>query len=248
MLLSRKPGKAAEASVGIPLRILLKLDSNLRVNMNLARLQAGGTLSLEGTTAEPVLLGALEAQEGRIIFRNQRWNLVSGAVRFVDPRHTEMILDVTGQARIKDYDVTLRLSGRPDELSISLSSSPALSQDELLLLVTLGTSKQEAGKVPGGAVVGEIARLLAGDLLGLTMGGIGPDEVSLEKTEKNQQLLHVGGQLTEEVRVIYSQSLSGAAKRALRIEYQMIGPLLLSAEQDFQGGFGGDILLRLRFR
>ena len=58
----------------------------------------------------------------------------------------------------------------------------------------------------------------------------------------------MGGQLTEDVRVIYSQSLSGAAKRVVRIEYQLIGPLLLSAEQDFQGGFGGDILLRLRFR
>jgi len=34
----------------------------------------------------------------------------------------------------------------------------------------------------------------------------------------------------------------------LRIEYQVIGPVLLSGEQDFQGGFGGDVLIRLRFR
>ena len=248
LLLSHGPEKAVEASGAIPLRILLRLGNNLRVNMNLARLQAGGTLSLEGTTAEPVLLGALETQEGRITFRNQRWNLVSGAARFVDPRHTEMILDVTGQSRIKDYDVTLRLAGRPDELSVTLSSSPTLPQDELLYLVALGTSKREAGKSPEGAALGEMVRLLAADLLGLTMGGLGPDQISMEKTDKNQQIVHVGGQLTEDVRMLYSQSISGSAKRVLRIEYQMVGPLLLAGEQDFQGGVGGDLLLRLRFR
>jgi len=40
----------------------------------------------------------------------------------------------------------------------------------------------------------------------------------------------------------------GASKRVLRIEYQVIGPVLLSGEQDFQGGVGGDVLIRLRFR
>ena len=248
LLLSHGPEKAVETSGAIPLRILLRLGNNLRVNMNLARLQAGGTLSLEGTTAEPVLLGALETQEGRITFRNQRWNLVSGAARFVDPRHTEMILDVTGQSRITDYDVTLRLAGRPDELSVTLSSSPALPQDELLFLVALGTSKRDAGKSPEGAVVGEMVRLLATDLLGLTMGGFGPDQISTEKTDKNQQIVHVGGQLTEDVRMLYSQSISGTAKRMLRVEYQMVGPLLLAGEQTFPGGVGGDLVVRLRFR
>jgi len=58
--------------------------------------------------------------------------------------------------------------------------------------VALGTSKREAGKSPEGAVVGEMVRLLAADLLGLTMGGLGPDQISMEKTDKNQQIVHVG--------------------------------------------------------
>jgi autotransporter translocation and assembly factor TamB len=70
----------------------------------------------------------------------------------------------------------------------------------------------------------------------------------VEKTDKAEQVFNVGKQVTEDVRVLYSQSLSGASKRVLRMEYQVIGPLLLSAEQDFQGSFGGDVLIRLRFR
>ena len=269
LLLSRPPETAAESSLAIPLRILLRLDNNLRVNMKLARLRGGGTLSLEGTTAAPVLLGSLETQEGRIIFRNQRWNLLSGAVRFVDPRRTEAILDVTGQARIKEYDVTLRLSGRPDELTVRLSSSPPLSQEEILMLVAMGVTKSQTGTSAGGAMLGEIGRLLVEDLLEATAGTYGPDAiqsvvpdtVEVQRTGQNDRAIRggkpmteddrairVGKQLTEDVRVLYSQSLSGAAKRVIRVEYQIFGPLLLSAEQDFQGGVGGDVLLRLRFR
>ena len=269
LLLSRPPETAAEPSVAIPLRILLRLDNNLRVNMKLARLRGGGTLSLEGTTAAPVLLGSLETQEGRIIFRNQRWTLVSGAVRFVDPRRTEAILDVTGQARIREYDVTLRLSGRPDELTVRLSSSPSLPQDEILMLVAMGVTKSQTGTSAGGAMLGEIGRLLVEDLLEATAGTYGPDAiqsvvpdtVEVQRTGQDDRVIRggkpvteddrairVGKQVTEDVRVLYSQSLSGAAKRVVRVEYQIFGPLLLSAEQDFQGGVGGDVLLRLRFR
>jgi hypothetical protein len=44
ILLSKTPGKAAGTSVAIPLRILLKLNDKLRVNMDVARLRDGGTL------------------------------------------------------------------------------------------------------------------------------------------------------------------------------------------------------------
>jgi hypothetical protein len=32
------------------------------------------------------------------------------------------------------------------------------------------------------------------------------------------------------------------------VEYQLLGPLLLAGEQDFRGGYGADVVLRLRFR
>jgi autotransporter translocation and assembly factor TamB len=243
MLLERQAEPTADASPGIPIHVILLLNNNLRVDTNWARLQVGGRLSLEGTTARPIVLGSLESQEGRITFRKHRWTITSAAIRFVDPRRIEPILDVTGRALIKQYDVTLRLSGRLNELVFRFSSVPALKQQELLSLVTTGTTTATAG-----SAFGEVGQLLAEDILGVATGGYAPETFGVEKTEKNEQVFNVGKQVTEDVRVLYSQSLSGASKRVLRIEYQVIGPLLLSGEQDFQGGFGGDVLVRLRFR
>lgn len=243
MLLDRRSEKAPDGSPGIPIRVVLKLNDNLRVDTNWARLQAGGTLSVEGTTANPILLGSLESREGRITFRKHRWTVSSAAIRFADPRRIDPILDVNARALIREYDVTLHMAGRLDELTFRFSSVPPLTQRELLALVTVGTTDATAG-----GALAEVGQLLAEDVLGLASGGYAPETFGVEKTDNNAQVFNVGKQVTEDVRVLYTQTLSGAAKRVLRVEYQIIGPLLLAAEQDFQGGFGGDVLIRLRFR
>jgi autotransporter translocation and assembly factor TamB len=143
------------------------------------------------------------------------------------------------------------LTGRPEELSVRFSSSPALGEEELLLLTALGITREEAGRSPAGIAAGQIVSLLLDELLGPEVAQYGLDVFEIQttgKAEQEQQSVRVGKQVTEDLRVLYSQSIAGASKRVLRVEYQLIGPLFLAGEQDFQGGVGGDVLLRLRFR
>jgi translocation and assembly module TamB len=233
----------------VPLRIALKLNDNLVVETNIARLRVGGTLSLEGSTAEPILFGTVESQEGRITFRKHRFTVVSAAARFTDPRRIYPILDVTAATRIRTYDVTMRVSGPPEELLVRLSSTPPLDQEDLLTLVTLGATRSEIGSSAAGIVAAEAAQLLVEDLVGVRSSSIGLDRIELGTVGgQGQEQLRVGARLTEDVKVIYAQGLAGDSRRVLRIEYQVIGPLFLAGEQDFQGGYGGDLLLRLRMR
>ncbi len=251
LILSERQERPAVPAFALPLRILLRLNDNLRVETNLAKLRVGGTLSLEGTTADPILFGTLESREGRITFRKNRYDVIAAAIRFTDPRKIDPILDITARARIKDYDVTVRLTGRPEDLSVRLSSTPALDEEGLLLLTTLGLTKEEAGRSPGGIAASQIAQLLLEELVGSEARDYGLDVFEVEKAKKGQQdqtTVRAGKQVTEELRILYSQSIAGASRRVLRVEYQVIGPLFLAGEQDFQGGVGGDVLLRLRFR
>jgi len=256
MILSQRQERPAAPAVALPLRIQLQFHNNLRVETNLAKLRVGGTLSLEGTTADPILFGSLESREGRITFRKNRYDLIAAAVRFTDPRRIDPILDVTGRARIKDYDITVRLTGRAENLSVRFSSTPPLEEEQLLLLTTLGLTKEEAARSPAGVAAGQIVQLLIDEILGPEVSGYGLDVFEVQSTdtaqksagETKQTSVRVGKQVTEDLRVLYSQSIAGASKRVLRVEYQVIGPLFLAGEQDFQGGLGGDVLLRLRFR
>jgi hypothetical protein len=48
--------------------------------------------------------------------------------------------------------------------------------------------------------------------------------------------------------VTYTGSFAEGGKSKLRVEYQLLGPLLLAGEQEFQRRGRGDVILRLRFR
>jgi autotransporter translocation and assembly factor TamB len=66
--------------------------------------------------------------------------------------------------------------------------------------------------------------------------------------EAGRRTLRVGKQLTPRTLVVYSQDLEDTDSRRLRVEYQVFGPLRVAGEQDFRGGVGGEVLVRLRFR
>jgi autotransporter translocation and assembly factor TamB len=143
----------------------------------------------------------------------------------------------------------MQLSGRTDELTVRLSSRPPLPEAELLSLVTLGVRQPPRGESGAGTLATEALRLFVEDLVGITTSSVGLDRIDLGTfEEQGQTRARVGARLTEDVQVLYSQPLEGSSKRLLRIEYQILGPLLIAGEQDFQGGVGGDLFVRLRFR
>jgi translocation and assembly module TamB len=232
----------------IALHVTIYLDENLSVRSPQAHVRTGGTLSLEGTVAEPVMLGSVETQEGRITFRRHRFILENAVVRFDDPRRINPYLDVRATTRIRTYDVTMGLTGRADDLTIRLTSEPPLPQEDLLALVTLGQTREELGNSGGLAFAGEAAQILSQELLGGQGATMPLDIVEFGKNDTGQQQFRVGKRINDRTLVTYTGSFAEGGKQKLRVEYQVFGPLLIAGEQAFNGGFGGDVILRLRFR
>jgi len=213
-----------------------------------AQVRAGGSLSLQGTVAHPVVLGTIETQDGRITFRRHRFTLENVVVRFDDPRRINPYLDVRATTRIRTYDVTMWLSGRADDLRIRLSSEPPLPQEDLLALVTLGATRAELGTSGGLVFAGEAAQILSKELLGNDVSVPTVDVLEFGKNEAGEDQFRVGKRLNDRTLVTYTGSFAEGGKSKLRVEYQLLGPLLLAGEQEFNGGVGGDVILRLRFR
>jgi translocation and assembly module TamB len=232
----------------LALQLDLSLDDNLVVRSPQARLRAGGTLHLGGTVTQPVVLGTVETQDGRITFRRNRFTIENAVVHFDDPRRINPYLDVRATTRIRTYDITMRLSGRVEDLTIRLSSEPPLPQEDLLALVTLGSTRAELGSSGGLTFAGEAAQLLTRELLGLEPSTPIVDVLEFGKTDTGQNQFRVGKRLGDKTTVIYSGSFAEGGQQKLRVEYQIIGPLLLAGEQSFTGGVGGDVIVRLRFR
>jgi translocation and assembly module TamB len=249
LLLAPRAGKAAGPASNLRLKVHLLFPSPLVVRTELARLPVGGSARLEGTLDNPVLFGTLEASEGIIRFRKQEFSIVSARARFTDPRRLDPLLDIEAQAEIRRYQVTLRITGRSQDLNVRFTSAPPLPQEDLLALVVMGVTREEFGAGAAGIVAGEAAQLLVQDFLGLNPGaGLAGFNVDVQRTGAGAGVLRVERDLTKRARVIVSQELGGEGEQRLRVEYRILGPLLVAGEQNFRGGYGADLVLRMRFR
>jgi autotransporter translocation and assembly factor TamB len=240
------PGSAAGTPAGgaaLPLRIAVKLDDNLVVRNRTASLRVGGTLSVEGSTAAPAVLGMLETREGRVTFRDRRFTILTATARFVDPRRVDPFLDAVATARIRQYDVTARVSGRTDRLDVRLSSTPPLPQEDLLALVAFGVTRAELERSPAGVLAEEAARTIVRDLLGLEgLPGLGSGA-------GGEQRLQVGTRAAPERTAPFSApGTESAGQQRVRVEYELLGPLSLVGERGMSGGYAAGVVLRLRFR
>jgi autotransporter translocation and assembly factor TamB len=241
------PARAAAAGTGTPLRLRVRvdLDDNLVVRTRAASLQAGGVLNVEGTTARPIIFGSIEGRDGHILFRGRDWTVASAAVRFADPRRLDPYLDVLATSRIAEYEVTMQISGPVSNVNVRFSSTPRLSQNDLLSLVAFGATGSDLKESPGSVLLGEAGKLLAQNVL-----GVDPAATGLRVTAGSSGAsgaTELRGFPGEE-RSIASRTTQGARKDTVRVEYQLWAPLFLSGEYDREGGYGTDVILRFRFR
>jgi autotransporter translocation and assembly factor TamB len=127
----------------VELAVSLGYRNPFLVDNNMARLLVVPDLNINGTLARPLLDGRAEVTDGEIIFRGKSFAVKTGVVDFVNPYKIEPTLDIVGTALIRQWQVTLSLSGTPDQLVFELSSDPPESDNDILSLILFGRTQSE---------------------------------------------------------------------------------------------------------
>jgi translocation and assembly module TamB len=237
---------AAPTGTPLRLRVRVDLDDNLVVRSRAADLRAGGVLTVEGTTARPVVVGSVESRDGRITFRGRDWSVTTATVRFADPRRLDPFLDVLATSRIAEYDVTMQVTGPVSNITVRFSSTPRLSQNDLLSLVAFGATGETLRESPGTVLLGEAGKMLAQNVLGVDPGVSGLRISTGSSTDSANEMHGFPGEERTPARP--SRNVPGARKDTVHVEYQLWAPLYLSGEYDREYGYGADVVLRFRFR
>jgi autotransporter translocation and assembly factor TamB len=125
---------------GMSLNIRLRADENATIENSLGRFNARFNLTATGAFEAPVLLGDIDLESGDFFFQDRSFRVIHGRLSFTDPVRSEPYLDFRGETYVKDYRVTLNLSGPTSRLKPEFSSSPPLPPEEILSLLALGES------------------------------------------------------------------------------------------------------------
>lgn len=150
----------AKDRIAFDLRVVedapLKISNNL-LNAELSIEDSEEPFRLVGTDQRMGVLGTLDVTRGTVTFRNSRFNLEEGTVTFIDENRVRPRLDIRARTEFRRqadasgarWWISLRASGEVDDLKLETSSEPALAQEDIALLLTVGMTRAEASRSNG---------------------------------------------------------------------------------------------------
>jgi outer membrane protein assembly factor BamA/autotransporter translocation and assembly factor TamB len=204
----------------IRLNVSVSTDEDLIVDNNYGKFEAGASVRLVGTVAEPGMDGRISMREGGELFiAGRTFRITRGDISFTDLRRIEPEFDIAADTHANGKDVTMTLTGTIDRPSLELTTPEG------------GASTGElAADIVGGGVTAENAlTLLSADLLGVSGRAIGLDTLRVERGEQIETdfredpsliadetdpaaRLTIAKRLSDQVEVTVSQNLRESGK------------------------------------
>jgi translocation and assembly module TamB len=228
------------------------------VDNNIALLTIKPDLYVGGTVNRPVVTGRAEVGSGTIYFRRNEFNVKKGVLDFINPYKIEPTIDIQGDVKIREWTVSLNVSGTLENLKFNLSSDPSESEQDILSLLIAGKTTRELIAGQGGSSLSPkqmLADVLAENAQKEIKSATGLDIVALEyngaKTaeESDEVKVTVGKELSKRVTVKYGvQTKSAKVIQKVITEYKLLETLLMNAFEDNDGNYGAEIQFRLEFR
>jgi len=125
-----------------------KADRGFIVDTDVMQAEWKGDFRLLGDNTKMGLLGTAESIKGAVFFKETKFNLVSGNIKFEDQEKINPRFNVSGKSFVKEqraqvpieYEVNLSAYGTPQDYKIRLSSVPALAEPDLIALLVLGVT------------------------------------------------------------------------------------------------------------
>ncbi len=241
-------------------KLSLKLygDEDIVIDNNLATAELEMDLLLRGTVGQPLLLGRIESNEGKVYFRNSVFRLAHATADYSDSIYTDPYVDIVSETTVKGYHVWLTLEGKLDHLDMTLLSDPELEDEEILSLLTVGEFGESLRGLEGSIGAAEASSVIAGkfqdlveerfrELTGVTRFTIEP-YVSRKTGAITPRVSVSKGLAREDLYVTYSSSISTSEEQEIVLEYVINRNVSLQGGQDDLGTLGGDIKFRFLFK
>ena len=222
-----------------PLLNSIRLDVHIvttpELQMQTTTLRLGDAdVRLRGTAAKPTLLGRADVTEGELYFNGTKFRLERGEVSFLGPSGIRPSLDLQMTTRVRDYDITVSLTGPPDKLKLQYRSEPPLAEADIVSLLALGRTREESAQQQGNSVLGTEASnaILAGalnaavssrvqNLFGGSRIKIDPQGLSTVTTPARGPQVTIEQQVTNNLTVTYSTNVSQATQQIIQMEYNI---------------------------
>ena len=248
---------------GIRLDVHIVTTPELQMQTAVVRLSGDADLRLRGTAARPVILGRADVLEGQAYFNGSRYDLERGEVTFNDPVKTAPILDLQATTRVRDYDITLNLTGEAgtDKFKMTYRSEPPLPESDIITLLALGHTTQESAQIEqsgqsaftqeaSSAIINQALNATVSNrmqkLFGVSRIKVDPEGLNTETNLARGPLVTIEQQVSNNLTITYSTSVQQASQQIIHVEYNLTRNVSIVAIRDQNGVVSFDVKMRRR--
>ena len=218
-LFASAPEGAAKADLqpsrldAVALDVELTAAAPIIIENSAGRLDLVPSMKLQGTLAEPALVGTLDmVDEGRLTLLGRTFRLSEASVVFAGT--SDPAVQIIGETRVGNYAVTLRTAGPVSRIEPTFTSEPPLSQRDLQSLLVTGRTTDIAGmkgsddqEFAFGAASSDLLGF-AGQIVGLESVQLGRADFELGASDVDPAMrLTVSKRMTDRTRLVLSQDL-----------------------------------------
>ncbi len=115
--------------------------------------EAGGPLRVVGTDQAIGRLGAVGVEaRGSVTYRNTQFQIDRGLLHFNQREEIDASVNFAASTTVREWDITLQVLGTISDPQIQLSSSPALNEADIILLLAMGMTQAEFVQAGAAAV------------------------------------------------------------------------------------------------
>jgi autotransporter translocation and assembly factor TamB len=210
---------------GLDLDVAVRIPSGLHIIGRQIDLELEGDLDLGQKDGQPVVTGDLSTRSGSIVFLGRTFTVRRGRVVFYGDDEFDPTLDVTLGVRVDQYDLVILITGTANKPELELSSSPELTQGDIMSVLLFGRTSSElgddqlsylgqrAGDVLAAYAAAELTQDLASDL--------GMDILTVRTGSGDAASLVVGKYLTSRALLKYEQVLHSGGEFIVNLEYAL---------------------------
>ncbi len=258
------PANRRDFLSNLHLDVAIESTPNFQLSTALSRdVEAEIDLRLRGTPDRPLLLGSLSANQGDIRVFGSRYTINRGEVRFSNTSRVDPVLDLDLQTQARGITVDITIAGTLNHLNITYRSDPPLQPRDIISLLTVGRTPQEASNTQNTQIVNDTTAFHSGTnsvlgqavapstnrlskLFGITNIKIDPLVQGITNTP--QARLTLEQQVSRAITVTYVTNLSQTSEQIFRLEWSLNRQYSIVAVRDDNGEFGIDIQFKRRFK
>lgn len=233
-------------------------SESIKIQSETLQTGANAQLQIKNTLSNPQIIGQVTLIGGKINFPYKPLYITQGNIYFSAEQPQQPIINLVAKSSIKNFNITMHLSGSLYNPHISLESSPSLTAEQIGALLLAGSENSSLNTIMPALVMQNINQILFGQIYNQQ------SEDSFLKTIF-KPLDHIRfvpsfsdetgrGGLRAAIEIDVNDRLHGLIQKnfslsedtRIEVDYAISDDVRIRGIQDERGDLGGEVEIRLR--